>query len=537
MHAKSASQDSKHSHLELATMRSLIALLSLLVIGMLAIGDNPLASLSGAALGKPDGDQESASASGRPNIVVVLADDQRWDAMGNMGTPYARTPHIDRLANEGARFENSFVTTSLCSPSRASLLTGLYAHRHGVPGNLEVRLDPSLDTYPGLLRRSGYRTAYIGKWHIGTTQPSAEDYDYRVSFHGQGVYENPDLLINDKPASPHGYLTDLLTDYAEEWIEQAIGHTSQKPFCLVLSHKSVHAPFQPAERHLGSLDEEAFAPPTSMADDMSDKPEICRRSVLFPATTKDWWAARDIPTPERVPAELPGRNWADIKPYKQRYFESLRSMDDSVGRVLAVLERGGALENTAVILTSDNGYLFGEHRRIDKRFAHEESIRVPLLIRYPSRVLPGARLEQLVLGIDLAPTLLELAGVPIPDVMQGSSLLGLLDPAKAVESTATWRSYFFYECFQERWLHGVPTTLALRTERWKYIVYPEATSPNEELYDLSVDPFELRNLAVVRERAEDLKRMQDLFAQSALENGYVRPSWPGGTELRGLEQD
>ena len=436
----------------------------------------------------------------RPNIVFVLVDDQRWDAAGFMGHPFLPTPNIDRIANEGVRFDNAFVTTSLCSPSRACFLTGCYAHTHGVVTNDGNDPDPGCPTFPALLQKRGYETAFIGKWHMAPSAQPRDGFDYWLSFAGQGHYTDPDLNENGRDFKASGYMTDILTDYAVAWLRQP----RERPFCLVLSHKAVHGPFTPAARHAEALADARTPEPASYRETLADKPAWLRRMMTYGARRGEWIGSQGRP----VPAEIPPQDWDPASKSRLDYYRAMLAVDDSVGRVLRALEASGQLERTAVVYASDNGFFHGEHRRGDKRLAYEESIRIPMVMRYPEAVRPGTACEDLVLNIDLAPTLLELAGAAIPAHMQGASLRPLL-----AEESARWRESFLYTYFREEWLPSIPLIHGVRSRRWKYIAYPDVDDI-EELYDLAADPQEMRNLAgdpgrtgVLHEMRAELRRL------------------------------
>ena len=452
--------------------------------------------------------QEANQASAPPSVLFVLVDDLRWD----VAAAPVETPHLERLAREGARFSHAFVTTSLCSPSRASILTGLYAHAHGVVSNERLTLDPALPTFPGLLQQAGYRTGFFGKWHIGRGQPAHPGFETWRTLRGQGSYANPHVRGIGELERVEGYVTDVLTDLAVDWL----GEPDERPFCLYLSHKAVHSPFTPAERHRGTLPRELVVAPSTALDDLYGRPEIIRRLGFFGSLRSDFEASLHRAVPERLPPVV----W----PHAERlasYWETLRAVDDSLGRLLATLERDGRLDRTVVMLTSDNGFLFGEHRQIDKRLAYEESIRIPLFVRYPPRIAPGTVVDEFVLNVDVAPTLLELAGVEPDPGMHGRSFAPLFDGP-----VADWRDAWFYEYFRETKLWQFPAVLALRTARWKYIVYPEEEVPSEELYDLAADPLERVNLARDPDRAAELVRLRERL-QAAREAVGGRPEGAG----------
>jgi len=327
-----------------------------------------------------------------PNIVFILSDDHRWDYMSNMGHPFLKTPSLDRLASEGILFSNAFCTTSLCSPSRASFITGQYAHTHGVQNNMTA-WDNDNETLLEEVKTAGYSTAFIGKWHMPGELPKLRGVDLFVTFEvvgGQGVYFNCPLIVNgEKTSSKKEYITEELTDYTLEFIRE----NQQNPFCVYLSHKTVHAPFSPPPE-LDHLYDDVKVPLPEEADSWTGMTRGNFTALQF------------------VPLETTMRN----------YSEALVSMDQQIGRVLKLLDELGIADDTIIIYTSDNGYFWGEHQLVDKRWAYEESIRIPFIVRYPGFTHGnGRKADQMVLNVDVAPTLLDLAGVPIPGHMEGRS--------------------------------------------------------------------------------------------------------------------
>jgi len=454
----------------------------------------------------------------RPNILFILTDDQRWDAMSCMGHPFVKTPNMDRIAREGARFANAFVTTSLCSPSRASFLTGTHAHRHGVYTNESIDPTPSTPTFPMLLDRRGYETAFVGKWHMARQADPRPGFDYWLSFSGQGKYQDPALNENGRAFKAKGYMTDLLTDYAVKWLRRP--RTS--PFCLILSHKAVHGPFTPADRHRQMYTDVEVPRPASFDDTYKGKPEWYRRAITYGTRRKDWIQNRNKP----VPDELPPREWNPRQKHMLNYYRALLAVDEGIGKVLDTLAERGVLDNTVVVFAGDNGYFHGEHRRGDKRLIYDEALRIPFLIRYPKLVEPGTVIDKIALNIDLAPTLLDLAGVAAPRTVQGRSLRPLLTGKKV-----DWRQRFLYTYFQEAWQPGMPTMLAVRTETWKYARYPEIDDI-EELYDLRSDPREMHNLIESHADSEILATLRKkCAAQSRLLNER-REAVKQGMEVR-----
>jgi len=445
-----------------------------------------------------------------PNILFILTDDQAFDAIGFTGRfDFLPTPHMDRLARQGARFNNAFVTTSLCSPSRASFLTGCYAHRHGVTANGSRDLHPTTPTFAELLQQAGYQTAFVGKWHMRPTSAPRPGFDYWLGFRGQGKYNNPELNENGRQFVKRGYMTDILTDYATAWLRRP----RRKPFCLCLWHKAVHGPFTPAPRHANFAPHAGLPKPPSFDDTFVGKPKWLRRGFRYGTKRHDWTASQEKPIPESIP---PAR-WQPHNPGRLNYLRSLLAVDESVGRLLETLQQIGQLDNTFIVFSSDNGYFLGEHRRGDKRLMYEESIRIPLLVRYPPLIKPGTTVEQMALNIDLAPTLLALAGLPAPAAVQGRSLLPLLRGDRI-----EWRQAFLYEYFQEGWLPGIPTMVGVRTHRYKYIHYPDLHDDIDELYDLRNDPHELSNLAAQPAHARTLAKMKTELATLKSNTGYRR---------------
>lgn len=425
------------------------------------------------------------------NIIFILADDHRYDAMGFMNKIKGlQTPGMDRLAKEGVHIKNAFVSTALCSPSRASILTGQYAHTHTVVDN-EAALPSNLVFFPSYLQKSGYQTAFVGKWHMGNTDDQPQPgFDHWISFQGQGVYYNPTFNVDGKriKQAEGSYITDLLTDYALEWLNKT---NKSKPFFLYLSHKGVHAEFYPAKRHEGKY---------------TDVPVVCPPSMYLTAT--DSSKTYGIPTPPGSKVntrDIP--NWVRAQRYSwhgvdymyhgtikfddfyRRYLETLQAVDESIERIINWVVSHGLKDNTMIVYMGDNGFSFGEHGLIDKRHAYEESMRVPLLVWAPGMVKPNSVMEQIIMNVDLAPTFLDLAGIAKPKQMQGFSFAEILG-GKSV----TWqRDKVFYEYYWEAAFPQTPTTFAIRTERYKYIYYNGIWDINE-LYDLQADPYEMNNL-------------------------------------------
>ena len=424
----------------------------------------------------------------RPNIVFILTDDQRYDAMGCTGHPWLKTPNMDHLAQEGVLFKNAFVTTSLCSPSRGSFLTGCYAHRHEVFKNNGVDPKQSVATFPELLQKAGYETAFVGKWHMARKNSPRAGFEHWVSFTGQGRYDKNKLNVNGQNVQSDTYVTDELTDYAVRFLKKR----HEKPFMLYLSHKAVHGPFAPAKRHANLYSDVEIESRHNPKDNLDTKPP--------------WGRKMDA-------------NW---KSQILAYYRCLAAVDESVGRVLETLEQINALDNTVVIFAGDNGYFHGEHGGMwDKRAAYEPSMRIPLLMRYPRLAGPATMCDEMVLNIDLAPTILDLAGVRSLGTIQGQSWLGVLKGRPG-------RSSFLYEYFQEAdRKYKRPTILAVRTKRWKYVTYPLDDSLTGELYDMLKDPDELNNLIGNPDCVNIIEKMKKELEQLKRETGFRYPEQKG----------
>jgi N-acetylglucosamine-6-sulfatase len=390
----------------------------------------------------------------RPNILFILSDDHRWDALSHVGHPAARTPNLDRLAREGVLFENAFCTTSLCSPSRASFLTGMYAHTHGVRNNMTPWNNAHV-TFLEMLHGAGYETGYVGKWHMPGGFPKLRGLDRFVTFTvdgGQGRYFNCPLIVDGQEvASRKEYITEELTDYALEFL----GRERERPFCLYLSHKAVHLQFFPPKELDGLYDDVEL--------------DLPREADSWVGLTNGNFYPRPLAAMYRD------------------YLECLLAMDQQIGRVLDRLDELGLSDDTIVIYAGDNGFFWGEHHFTDKRWPYEESIRIPLIVRHPEAIRDaGRRASQMVLNIDLAPTLLDVAGLRSLESMDGESFAPIL-----MDQNTRGREAWLYEYFMD-YPYAVPETRAVRTERHKYIEYEGERGP--ELFDLVADPREMKNL-------------------------------------------
>ena len=426
----------------------------------------------------------------RMNIIFILSDDHRYDAMGFIGKIQGlQTPGMDRMATEGVHLKNAFVTTALCSPSRASILTGQYAHTHTVVDN-DAPLPRNLTFFPQYLQKQGYQTSYFGKWHMGNTGDQPQPgFDHWESFLGQGIYYGVTLNVNGKrvPHSKETYTTDLLTDHAIDWLNK---RNRQKPFFVYLAHKGVHSEFEPAKRHEGKYANIPIVTPPSMYITAT----ATSKSFGIPTAPSTKVNYHDIPNWVRNQryswhgVDYMYHGAIEFDGFYRRYLETLQGVDESIERVITYLKENNLDKNTMVVYMGDNGFSFGEHGLIDKRHAYEESMRVPLLVWAPGLVKPKSVLEQVVMNVDIAPTFLELAGLTKPKNMEGNSFAGLLRG-----QAGPWRDRVFYEYYWEAAFPQTPTMFAVRTNRYKYI-YNHGSWDINELYDLQNDPYEMNNL-------------------------------------------
>ncbi len=443
----------------------------------------------------------SAAAARRPNILFILTDDQRADALGIAGNKYLKTPNMDRIGKEGVYFPNTFCTTSLCSPSRASILTGVYAHTHGVRDNF-TELPTSIRSFPMALHDAGYDTGYIGKWHMGEDNDEPRPgFDWFVTHKGQGKYVDNEFNFNgQKRELVKGYYTTVVTGLAEDFINRPHG---DKPWMLILGHKAAHSFYTPEPRYEHAFDSVRVPYPES-AFMLDDKPTwIQDRLSTWHGIYGPLFEWRKT-FPDSSPAAV-----KDFEAMTHAYWATLLSVDDSVGRLYALLQQRGELDNTIIVFMGDNGLLNGEDGMVDKRTMHEPSIRIPLLVRYPGLTPTNQPkvVSQQVLTIDMAPSLLELCGVAPARETQGRSWVRLVqkgDPA--------WRTSWYYEYNYEKQFPYTPNVRGIRTDQWKYIHYPPGDgSPDKhmaELYNLEFDPEERHNLVANPKYAGVVKSLQ-----------------------------
>jgi len=469
----------------------------------------------------------------RPNIIFIMADDHASQAVSCYGSKINQTPNIDRLAREGILFTNCFCTNSICAPSRAVILTGKYSHINGVINN-KVTFDGTQQTFPKVLQKAGYQTAVIGKWHL-KSEPTGFDYwNILTGSWGQGEYFDPLFSEKGYESSVKGYVTDIITNFSINWLKQ---HKGDKPFCLLCHHKAPHRNWQPDEKHSKMYEDADIPEPATFNDDYKTRSDAARRQEM---TIEHHLTPDDLKAepPEELPGEerrdwgkkgIHGEYWSPsvnlwgqaLKKWKyQRYIKDylrcVASVDDNVGCLLDYLDQAGLAENTIVIYTSDQGFFLGEHGWFDKRFMYEESLRMPLLVRYPQEIKAGSANEEIVLNLDFAPTLLDLAGIAGPADMQGQSFRSLLR-SNAPEN---WRASMYYHYYEYPDWHLIKRHYGVRTKRYKLIHFYYDIDA-WELYDLEKDPYELNNVydnpvytSVVERLKDELKRLQRHFGDS-----------------------
>ncbi len=443
----------------------------------------------------------------RPNVLFILTDDQRYDALSLAGHPHLKTPHTDRLAHEGIHFKNAFCTTSICSPSRASILSGLYAHTHGVTNNF-TEYPEDMPTWPKALQAVGYQTAYVGKYHMGEDSDDVRGgFDWFVTHKGQGKYFDTEFRFHggERKVVP-GYYTTVVTDMALDWLQQ---RDQQAPWALVIGHKAPHSFYYPEPKYEHVFDHVSIQYPRT-AFMLDDKPAWFKQRLdtwhgiygpLFDYR-KDW--------PDRSPEGVAA--FADME---RAYWGTILSVDDSVGRLYEFLAKTDQLDDTLIIYTTDNGILSGEHGMIDKRTMHEPSIRIPLLVRYPGLTPPSQPrvVQQQVLTLDFAPSIIDLCGAEALPKSHGESWKQI-----ARGENRPWRRGWFYEYNYEKQFPYTPNVRGIRTDQYKYIRYPHGDGGPDrhlaELYDVQQDPKETTNLihdskyaGLVESLGEELQRL------------------------------
>ncbi len=479
----------------------------------------------------------STRAADRPNILFIMSDDHAFQAMSCYGSKVNKTPNLDRIANEGMRFDRCYVTNSICGPSRAVILTGKFSHLNGFERNGRT-FDGSQQTVAKLLHKTGYQTAVVGKWHLRST-PTGFDY-YNVLI-GQGPYYNPPMKTMDSAGQPTvvkhtGYTTDIITDHALDWLNTK--RDDDKPFFLMYQHKAPHRNWQPGPKYLTKYDDVEIPEPETLFDDYSNRADPAREQKMtiekdlnlrdlklekqrgFTASQQATWDAAYGPKNALFRKQNPqGKDLIRWKyqRYVKDYLRCVDSVDENIGRVLDRLDELGLTDNTIVIYSSDQGWYLGDHGWFDKRWMYEESFRTPLLVRWPDRIKPGSVCDKMAMNLDFAETFLEAAGAAIPTDMQGASLVPLLEGKEPVD----WRTAMYYHYYEFPGGHSVARHYGIRTDRYKLIhYYPHERRPDMdqwELFDLEEDPNELQSIYDDAQHADLVKelkaRLYDLKAK------------------------
>jgi arylsulfatase A-like enzyme len=476
----------------------------------------------------------------RPNIVFIMSDDHAYQAISAYGSGLNKTPNIDRIANEGAIFNRAFVCNSLCAPSRAAMLTGKHSFKNGKVDNVQP-FDWDQNNFPKLLQHLGYQTAMIGKIHLDGLP---QGFDYSAVLPGQGNYYNPDFIVNGKEEQIHGYVTDIITNMALDWMKN---RDPNKPFCLLYHHKAPHREWMPNEKYYKQYTKMKFKEPETLFDDFKGRGTAAKSAEMNILHNQNWsgdskispdvmkelgikentnwgigaykanlgrmdpdqraaWDSVYGPINEQLEKEYPNMSETDMmhwrfQRYMQDYLGCIASVDDGVGEVLDFLDKNGLAENTIVVYTSDQGMYLGEHGWFDKRFMYQESFRTPLLIRYPKEIKPGTKIDKMVQNIDFAPTFLDYAGVEIPSDMQGLSFRKLVDG-----EISEWRDAIYYTYYEYPSIHMVKRHYGVRTDRYKLIHFYYDID-EWELYDLHEDPHEMQNVYNDPEYADVQKMM------------------------------
>ncbi len=443
-----------------------------------------------------------------PNIVFIFSDDHAYQAISAYNDPrkLLETPNIDRIGREGVRFDRCVVPNSICGPSRACILTGKYSHLNGFYNNTNSKFDGAQPTFPKMLQKAGYQTALIGKWHLNSAPTGFDEWHILP---GQGVYYNPPMIQNGKNVKHQGYTTDLITDFSLDWMRN---RDKSKPFLLMCQHKAPHREWEPPLRHLGHDRDRVYDEPPTLFDDYAGRGkaehdqdmEIARTlnaadlklktpATLTPEQRKVW---DDYYQPRNAAFQSANLTGKDLVRWKyQRYMHDylgcVKAVDDSVGRILKYLDDEGLAENTIVVYSADQGFYLGEHGWFDKRWIFEESLRTPLLVRWPGHARAGTARPEIVSNVDFAETFLDVAGVTAPPDMQGRSLVPMLKG----DVPADWRKSFYYEYYEYPVPHHVRPHYGVVTDRYKLVHFYTPDIDTWELFDRKTDPHELRDVA------------------------------------------
>ena len=431
-----------------------------------------------------------------PNILFIMSDDHASHAISSYGSRINQTPNLDRIAEGGMILQNCFCVNSICTPSRANILTGKHSHLNGVK-TLSDPLDGRIPNVAKMLQADGYQTAMVGKWHLGhggNADPTG--FDYWNVLPGQGLYHDPVMLEPDGEKTHKGYTTDIITDFSLEWLQN---RDKERPFFMMCHHKAPHRPWDSDAKHAHMFEDEDVPMPNNFFDDYANRSNAARDAkmrVFGHMSERDLKIDTLGPPPEGLSEEALA-NW-QYQRYIKEYLRCVASIDDNVGRMLDYLDAEGIADDTIVIYTSDQGFFLGDHGWYDKRFMYEESLRMPFLVRYPREIQPGSSCDAMALNIDFAETWLDYAGLSIPEDMQGTSLRPLFNG----DTPDDWRTSMYYRYWMHLTHHYVPAHYGIRTDRYKLIYYygealgttgsiDEPKEPEWELFDLEKDPNEM----------------------------------------------
>jgi arylsulfatase A-like enzyme len=482
----------------------------------------------------------------RPNILFILTDDHTTQAISAYGSVLAQTPNIDRIANEGIRFDNCYATNALSGPSRACILTGKFNHENGFKDNA-CTFNGDQQTFPKILQDSGYQTAIIGKWHLISDPQGFDFWSILSGQHEQGDYYRPEFVENGDSITEEGYVTDVITAKSIAWLKN---RNSGQPFALMLHHKAPHRDWMPAQRHLGIFNTTTFPEPENLFDDFDTRSDAPRRQDMSIAhTLTDYWDLK-LATPEELASpDFPDKRYQAVynrmtvaekahwnqafapriaefrsrkmtgdelvrwkyQQYLRDYLATAQAVDEGIGQVLDYLASTGELDNTLIVYASDQGFFLGEHGFFDKRFMYEECQRMPLVMRLPTTIKAGSVTSALSMNVDFAPTFLDLAGIPVPEDMQGESLLPILSGQG--KTPAGWRDAVYYHYYEYPAEHSVKRHYGIRTERYKLIHFYNDIDA-WEMYDLQTDPKEMHNLYGNKEYANVEQELKGILIKT-----------------------
>ncbi len=405
---------------------------------------------------------EPMSEQGQPNIVFIMSDDHAAHAISAYGSTINETPHIDRIAAGGVRFDNCFCTNSICAPSRATILSGVHSHLNGVL-TLADRFDGRQETFPKFLQDAGYQTAIFGKWHLGHGgHADPTGFDRWSVLPDQGLYHDPAFFVMGERVQLEGYATDLITDFSLDWLRS---RDRNRPFMLMVHHKAPHRPWEPDDKHQHMYDDIDIPLPPTFDDDYANRSNAAKNAKMrIESDLHEYDLKQDVPEGLSSQEE---KVWK-YQRYIKDYLRCVASVDDNVGRILDYLDHDGLAEDTIVIYTSDQGFFLGDHGWYDKRFMYEESLRMPFVMRYPKEIPAGSVVGTMATNVDFAPTFLDYAGLQSTERMQGASFRGI---AAGEEPDTGWPTAMYYRYWMHLSHHNVPAHYGIRTPRYKLIYY------------------------------------------------------------------